>query len=78
MDTKTIEEALAKVTDFPWKQVKDSNRPRITLFGSSSGKFSVTRVARVTGGNITNNAEFIVKAPEYVEYLLNELKKLKG
>lgn len=77
MDIKTIEGALANVTEYPWKQVKDNNRPRITLFGKSKGQFSVTRVARITGGNISNNAAFIVKAPEYVQYLLDEIKKLK-
>lgn len=76
MDIETIKSALANVTDYPWKQVVDTTRPRITLFGRSHGKFSVTRVARITGGNIQNNADFIVKAPEYIEYLLKEIERL--
>lgn len=76
MDIETIKSALATVTEYPWKAVKDTERPRITIFGKNRGRFNVTRVARITGGNIQANADFIVKAPEYIEYLLKEIERL--
>jgi hypothetical protein len=78
MDKSEIKYLLANITQYPWKTVPDIGRLRISIFGNINDRFSVNRLARITGTNITANAEFIAKSPEIVASLLQEIEQLEA